>query len=72
MKNALIINAHQEYPFAKGELNQEIARRIGEYLKSVGNEIKTTTMKVDWDVDEEAENILTDAGYSSGDNYADM
>jgi modulator of drug activity B len=53
MKKALIINAHQEYPFAKGELNKEIAKRIGEYLNSVGYEIKTTTMKDDWDANEE-------------------
>ncbi|MEM6642777.1 MAG: NAD(P)H-dependent oxidoreductase [Bacteroidota bacterium] len=55
MKKALIINAHQEYPFAKGELNQEIAKRIAEYLQSVGYEIKTTTMQDDWDADEEVD-----------------
>lgn len=55
MKKALIINGHQEYPFAKGELNKEIARRIEEYLKSAGFEIKTTTMKDDWNADEEAD-----------------
>ena len=55
MKKALIINAHQEYPFAKGELNKEIAKRIGEHLKSVGYQIKTTTMKDDWDADEEVD-----------------
>jgi len=55
MKKALIINTHQEYPFAKGELNKEIARRIGEYLNSIGYEIKTTTMKDDWDADEEVD-----------------
>lgn len=55
MKKALIINGHQEYPFAKGELNKEIARRIGDYLQSVGYEIKTTTMKDDWNADEEVD-----------------
>lgn len=55
MKKALIINAHQEYPFAKGELNRAIAKRIGEYLKSVGYEVKTTTMKDDWDAKEEVD-----------------
>jgi len=55
MKKALIINAHQEYPFAKGELNKELAKRIGEYLKSIGYEIKTTTMKDAWDADEEVD-----------------
>ena len=55
MKKALVINAHQEYPFAKGELNQEIAKRIADHLKSVGYEIKTTTMKDDWDANEEVD-----------------
>ena len=55
MKKALIINAHQEYPFAKGQLNKEIAKRIGEYLNIVGYEIKTTTMKDEWVADEEVE-----------------
>ena len=55
MNKALILNAHQEYPFAKGELNREIAKRIGEYLTGVGYEIKTTTMKDDWDANEEVD-----------------
>ncbi|MHA7130594.1 NAD(P)H-dependent oxidoreductase [Algoriphagus namhaensis] len=55
MKKALILNAHQEYSFAKGELNREIARRIGEYLRSVGYEVKTTTMKDDWEANEEVD-----------------
>jgi len=55
MKKALIINAHQEYPFAKGELNKEIAKRIRNYLKGIGYEIKTTTMKDKWNADEEVD-----------------
>lgn len=55
MKKALIINAHQEYPFAKGELNKTIANKIAEYLQSVGYEIKTTTMKDDWEANEEVD-----------------
>ena len=55
MKKALIINAHQEYPFAKGDLNREIAKRIGEHLQSVGYEIKITTMKDAWDANEEVD-----------------
>ncbi|KPM33538.1 Flavodoxin-like fold domain protein [Croceitalea dokdonensis DOKDO 023] len=55
MKKALIINAHQEYPFAKGELNREIAKRIANYLKSIAYEIKTTTMKDEWNADEEVD-----------------
>lgn len=55
MNKAFIINAHQEYPFAKGELNKTIADKIGNYLTNKGFEIKTTTMKDDWDVNEEVE-----------------
>lgn len=55
MKKALIINAHQEYPFAKGQLNKAVAKRIGEHLQSAGYDIKTTTMKDDWDANEEVD-----------------
>ena len=53
MKKALIINAHQEYPFAKGELNRTVADKIGNFLSTKGYEIRTTTMKDNWDVEEE-------------------
>lgn len=55
MKKALIINAHQEYPFAKGELNKTLAQKIGSYLEEKGYEIKTTTMKDNYDIDEEVD-----------------
>ena len=55
MEKALIINAHQEYPFAKGELNKEIASRIATFFTNKGFEIKTTTMKDDYNADEEVE-----------------
>ena len=55
MKKALIINAHQEYPFAKGELNRAIAEKIGQFLSNKGYEIKTTTMKDEWNVDDEVD-----------------
>ncbi len=55
MKKALIINAHQEYPFAKGELNKEVSKRIGNHLRDLGYAIKTTTMKDDWEANEEVD-----------------
>ena len=55
MKKALIINAHQEYPFAKGELNGAIAKKIEDHLQKVGYAIKTTTMKDDWKPYEEVD-----------------
>jgi modulator of drug activity B len=58
MKKALIINAHQEYPLAKGELNRSVAERVGTFLSNKGYEIKTTTMKDDWNVDNEVEKYV--------------
>ncbi|MEN0050668.1 MAG: NAD(P)H-dependent oxidoreductase [Bacteroidota bacterium] len=58
MKKALVINAHQEYPFAKGELNKTISNKIEKYLQSVDYEIKTTTMKDDWNAEEEVDKHL--------------
>lgn len=58
MKKALIINAHQEYPFAKGELNKTIAEKIETFLKEKGFETKTTTMKDEWNTEDEIEKHL--------------
>ncbi len=55
MNKALIINAHQEYPFAKGQLNKALAEKISVFLSHQGYEIKSTTMKDDWNIDEEIE-----------------
>ena len=55
MKKALVINAHQEYPFAKGELNKVLVDKISNFLNSKDYEIKLTTMKDDWNVEEEVE-----------------
>ena len=55
MKKALILNAHQEYPFAKGELNRSIAEKIGSHLEQKGYEVQMTTMKDHWNVDEEVD-----------------
>lgn len=55
MNRALIINGHHEYPFSKGELNKELARRMSEHLQRIGYEIETTTMKDEWNADEEAD-----------------
>jgi modulator of drug activity B len=55
MRKAFVINAHQEYPFAKGELNKTLTDKISHFLSAKGYEIKTTTMKEEWNVDEEVE-----------------
>ena len=55
MKKALIINAHQEYPFAKGELNKAIVDKISLFLRNKDFEVKITTMKDQWSAEEEVE-----------------
>lgn len=58
MKKVFIINGHQYYPFAEGKLNGSLAEKAAEFLKNKGYEVKTTTMKDDYDVDEEIEKHL--------------
>lgn len=55
MKNALIINAHQYYPFSEGNLNQAVADKISIHLEKNGFTIQTTNMKAEWNVDTEIE-----------------
>lgn len=55
MKNIFIINAHQEYPFSKGQLNATLAEKAKTHCESKGYEVKVTTMKDDYTVDEEIE-----------------
>ena len=48
MKNILIINAHEYYPFSEGRLNRALAGAVS-HLTGKGSEIQTTTMKDDND-----------------------
>ena len=54
-KNVFLINAHQEYPFSKGELNRALCERTLAHLTARGYEVQTTTMQDAWDVDTEIE-----------------
>lgn len=56
MKNVFVINGHEEYPFAKGELNRTLTNIALEHLASAGYETRLRTMKDEWDVDAEIEN----------------
>ncbi len=53
MKNIFHINAHQEYPFSPGKLNASLSEKAIRYLRSKGYEVKTTSMKDEYDIDEE-------------------
>lgn len=62
MKRVFVINAHEEYEFAKGRLNQSMTELALEHLQANGYETQLTTMKDDWQVDAEIErHIWADA-----------
>ncbi len=50
MKNILIINAREYYPFADGRLNSTLAERAVSHLSGKGSGVQTTTMRDDYDV----------------------
>lgn len=56
MKNVFVINGHEEYEFAKGELNRTLTNTALEHLGANGYETRLRTMKDEWDVDAEIQN----------------
>ena len=44
MKNTLIINAHQPYPFSEGKLNALLVERAKSAFLGTGKDVKVTTM----------------------------
>lgn len=56
MSKIFIINGHQSYPFAKGELNAAMAQRAREHLVAAGHEIRTTEVAKGYDVEQEVGN----------------
>ncbi len=62
MKNIFLINAHEFYPFAEGRLNRTLVETATQNLEAKGYEVRHTTMKDDWDVDQEiAKHVWADA-----------
>ena len=55
MKNILIINGHQYYPFAEGKLNQALIDRAASMLGEEDFDIKNTVTEKAYDVDDEIE-----------------
>lgn len=53
MPTALVIQAHQPYPFSPGRLNQTLADLATSELTAVGWTVRTTASAGDYDVDEE-------------------
>ena len=56
MRNILIINAHQKYPFAEGRLNGTLVRTADEVLTEAGHSTRVVTVEEGWDVERELEN----------------
>ncbi len=53
LKNALIINGHQPYPFAKGRLNATLVALTREHFERRGYQVELTEVSKGWDVDTE-------------------
>ena len=58
MSKIFVINGHQPYPFAKGELNAAIVDRITAYLEQNGHEVRLSKTAEGYDVDREIENHI--------------
>ena len=56
MKNIFIINAHQEYPFSKGELNATLVKKAEAHFRSNGYDVRSITMKDEYKIDEQIAN----------------
>jgi modulator of drug activity B len=55
VKNVLIINGHQPYPFAKGRLNGALVEMARDDLVGRGDEVVLSEVAKGWDVDAEIE-----------------
>ena len=56
MSNVLIINAHHQYPFAKGELNRSLVILARQLLEAKDNTVKVGDVDEGWDVEQELKN----------------
>lgn len=52
MKNILIINGHEYYPFSEGKLTETLIQKATVLLEEKNYEVKTSSVKA-WNVDEE-------------------
>ena len=56
MSNVLIINAHHQYPFAKGELNRSLVVLARKILEAKDHTVKVVNVDEGWDVEQELNN----------------
>lgn len=55
MKNVLVINAHEPYPFSEGRLNGTLVDLARKHLENKGYVVKLSSMTGGYNVDEEIE-----------------
>jgi len=55
MKNVLIINGHQEYPFSEGKLNATLVEKAKSFLSARGYEVKVTVATEPYIIEDEIE-----------------
>ena len=55
MKNVFIINGHQKYPFSQGTLNLSLVEMAISHFKTLGYQVKQTSMEDVYNVNEEIE-----------------
>ncbi|MBV6632300.1 MAG: NAD(P)H-dependent oxidoreductase [Alphaproteobacteria bacterium] len=56
MSKIFILNGHQPYPFAKGELNATFINRAKTYLEAAGHEVRLTQVAEGYEVEQEIAN----------------
>ncbi|NQY97279.1 MAG: NAD(P)H-dependent oxidoreductase [Henriciella sp.] len=56
MSKIYIINGHQPYPFAKGELNRTLVSRAAMHFENGGHEVRITAVADGYDVEQEIAN----------------
>jgi len=56
MSTVFILNGHQPYPFAKGELNATLVERAKVYLESLDHDVWVTRVAKGYDIDQEVAN----------------
>lgn len=58
MSNILIINAHHQYPFAEGRLNQSMVELARKLLESKGHSLRVVETQNEYAVDQEIDNHI--------------
>ncbi len=58
MKNTLIINGHEKFPLAKGELNKSFVSEAQNTLINIGHNVKLIEIDITYDLDQVVKDIF--------------